>query len=86
MDAPLDLLVLPGLAFDPSGGRLGRGGGYYDKYVTRLLARCAERGWPAPALVALAYRAQMVAAVPMEGHDRPVDAVVTAAGVHGDDG
>jgi 5-formyltetrahydrofolate cyclo-ligase len=66
---PGDLLVVPGLAFDRRGARLGRGGGFYD----RLLA---GRGAP-PFVVGVAFGFQLVAAVPTAAHDRPVDAVVT---------
>ena len=63
--AELDLAVVPGVAFDGSGGRLGRGGGYYD----RLLARLACPAW------GVAFSCQMVAQVPAEDHDRRVHAV-----------
>lgn len=59
MDRPLDVLVMPGLAFDASGRRLGRGGGYYDKYIAALFERHAARGWRRPLLAALAYREQV---------------------------
>lgn len=81
-DQPLDLLVVPGLAFDTQGRRLGRGGGYYDKALTALRAHAAARGAPPPLLVALALRAQMVAEVPVAAHDAAVDVVVTPDAVH----
>lgn len=70
-----DTVLLPGLAADTRGMRLGRGGGSYD----RVLARLAEAG-AHPALVVLLYGHEVVARVPAEPHDHPVDAVVTPAG------
>ena len=68
----IDFALVPGLGFDARGGRLGYGGGYYD----RLLA-----GLPASApRVAAAFSAQMLEAVPMESHDQYVDVVVTEDG------
>jgi len=66
-------LIVPGLGFDRLGGRLGRGGGHYD----RLLAPRP----PQLLVVGLAYAVQVVAAVPRGGHDRDVDALVTERGV-----
>lgn len=78
MDQPLDLLIMPGLAFDSAGRRLGRGGGYYDKFIMRLLTRADQMGWDRPLLLALAYREQLVDDIPMDQHDEPVDWVITA--------
>lgn len=74
----LDVLVMPGLAFDRSGGRLGRGGGYYDSFIAKCRARASELGRPAPLLVALAFQAQMVDNIPMMDHDEKVDVLVTS--------
>ncbi|CAM5438547.1 5-formyltetrahydrofolate cyclo-ligase [Streptomyces sp. SID1034] len=71
-----DAVLLPGLAVDARGMRLGRGGGSYD----RVLARIGAAG-RAPALVVLLYANEVVARVPEEPHDHPVQAVVTPYGV-----
>jgi 5-formyltetrahydrofolate cyclo-ligase len=71
-----DVELLPGLAVDGRGMRLGRGGGSYDRVLARL-----ERTGAQPALVVLLYDAEVVARVPAEAHDRPVHAVVTPSGV-----
>lgn len=70
-----DAVLLPGLAVDTLGMRLGRGGGSYDRVLARLAAAGAR-----PALLVLLYGNEMVARVPVEPHDHPVDAVVTPAG------
>ncbi|MEV1061800.1 5-formyltetrahydrofolate cyclo-ligase [Streptomyces sp. NPDC050263] len=70
-----DVVLLPGLAVDARGMRLGRGGGSYD----RVLARLAESAASA-SLVVLLYDTEVVERVPTEAHDRPVHAVVTPTG------
>ncbi|MET8165994.1 5-formyltetrahydrofolate cyclo-ligase [Streptomyces sp. NPDC005329] len=71
-----DVVLLPGLAVDAHGMRLGRGGGSYDRVLARLAASGAG-----PSLVVLLYDAEVVEHVPAEAHDRPVHAVVTPSGV-----
>ncbi|MFG3251838.1 5-formyltetrahydrofolate cyclo-ligase [Streptomyces sp. NPDC048187] len=71
-----DVVLLPGVAVDGRGLRLGRGGGSYDRVLARLEASGAR-----PALLVLLYDREVVARVPAEPHDRPVDAVVTPSGV-----
>ncbi|MGW0499288.1 5-formyltetrahydrofolate cyclo-ligase [Streptomyces sp. NPDC003007] len=71
-----DAVLLPGLAVDARGMRLGRGGGSYDRVLERL-----ERAGAHPALVVLLYDFEVVEHVPEEPHDRPVHAVVTPSGV-----
>ncbi|MFC9630437.1 5-formyltetrahydrofolate cyclo-ligase [Streptomyces mirabilis] len=71
-----DAVLLPGLAVDRRGMRLGRGGGSYDRVLARL-----ERAGADPALVVLLYDTEVVEHVPAEPHDRPVHAVVTPSGV-----
>jgi len=65
----LDLVILPGVAFDGQGNRLGRGGGYFDRFLERVPARIPRVG--------LAFRFQVVAKLPSEAHDQPVDRVIT---------
>ncbi|GIL44154.1 hypothetical protein Vafri_1680 [Volvox africanus] len=77
----LDVLLVPGLGFDRTGRRLGRGGGYYDKMISQLQHLATEAGRQPPLLVALSYEAQLVSAVPIDEHDQPVDLVVTASEV-----
>ncbi|MFC8084642.1 5-formyltetrahydrofolate cyclo-ligase [Streptomyces sp. NPDC057340] len=71
-----DVVLLPGVAVDGRGLRLGRGGGSYDRVLARLTAAGAH-----PALLVLLYDREVVAHVPAQPHDRPVDAVVTPSGV-----
>ncbi|WP_164101318.1 5-formyltetrahydrofolate cyclo-ligase [Candidatus Laterigemmans baculatus] len=70
----LDLILVPGLAFDRDGGRIGYGKGYYD----RLLATARRDA----VLVALAYDCQIFDAIPMQPHDVYMDLVITESAVH----
>lgn len=63
----LDLAVVPGLAFDRRGNRLGRGKGMFDRLFEG--AKCPK--------VALAFDFQLVDSVPVEKHDFPVDVIIT---------
>jgi len=71
----IDLAVVPGVAFDARGGRLGRGRGHYD--ATLALLR------PGAARVGIAFEVQVVPEVPGEPHDVALDAVVTEKRVIG---
>ncbi len=66
-----DTILVPGLAFDGRGGRLGRGGGFYDRFLAR--AAGVRR-------VGVCFADQIIDEVPMEPHDARVDALVTEAG------
>ncbi|MDP8916491.1 MAG: 5-formyltetrahydrofolate cyclo-ligase, partial [Pseudomonadota bacterium] len=66
-----DLVVTPLLAFDAAGGRLGQGGGYYDRTLAEL------RGRGQVFVLGLAWAGQEVARLPAETHDQPLDAVLT---------
>jgi len=65
----IDLVVVPGVAFDAQGNRLGRGGGYYDRFLKRLATSTATIG--------LAFDQQIVDEVPVDERDIRVDMVVT---------
>jgi 5-formyltetrahydrofolate cyclo-ligase len=78
--ASVDVLIVPGLAFDAEGRRLGFGGGYYDTAFADVPA--GER----PTLIGLAYDFQIVARCPATELDVPVDVVVTDARVLRRDG
>ena len=70
--AEIDLALIPGVAFDAGGGRLGRGGGHFDRLMD---AGGLRRAW------GLALVCQVVARVPREDHDRAVERVIHAAAV-----
>ncbi|XP_048136814.1 5-formyltetrahydrofolate cyclo-ligase, mitochondrial isoform X2 [Rhodamnia argentea] len=82
-DDPVDLFLLPGLAFDESGRRLGRGGGYYDTFLRNYQELAHARSWKQPLLVALSYCPQIVdeGVIPVTPDDIPVDALVSPSGV-----
>eukprot|EP00667_Euglena_gracilis_P020144 EG_transcript_21763 len=78
----LDAMLVPGLAFDANGGRLGRGKGYYDRFFARLRGRVEERALPAmPTLAGICFEEQVVDDVPMGDTDYPLDYVVCPSGV-----
>lgn len=72
----LGAVLLPGLAFDEHGYRLGYGGGFYD----RLLAGWLADGWQVPT-VGVVTRALFVPQLPREPHDLPVQFLATELGV-----
>lgn len=76
-DAPQvqpDLVIAPLVAFDRNGGRLGQGGGHYDRTLENLRAAGAVF------VLGLAYAGQQVDRVPAEAHDQRLDAIVTETG------
>jgi 5-formyltetrahydrofolate cyclo-ligase len=62
-----DFILVPGLAFDLRGGRLGQGGGFFDRLLAARL--------PGSFAVGLGYSDQMIPSVPVEPHDQRLDAV-----------
>lgn len=66
-----DLLIVPGVAFDKTGARLGYGGGYYDRYTDRYQTTIKRK-------IALAYDFQLIEGVlPIEPHDLKIDELIT---------
>jgi 5-formyltetrahydrofolate cyclo-ligase len=65
----IELIVIPGLAFDTQGHRIGYGGGYYDRLLPRVKGRRP--------IVALAFEEQLFDYVPTEAHDITVDVIIT---------
>ncbi|MGD9551656.1 MAG: 5-formyltetrahydrofolate cyclo-ligase [Candidatus Caldatribacteriota bacterium] len=65
----LDLVIVPGVAFTVQGYRLGRGGGYYDHFLSQLEPRTIS--------VALAFEMQILTEIPVEEKDIPVDYIIT---------
>ena len=70
----IDLIMVPGVAFDERGGRTGHGKGYYDKLLEHARPDCP--------LVALAFDCQMFAEIPMQSHDIFMDKVITESAIH----
>lgn len=65
----IDAAVIPGSVFDIHGGRLGYGGGYYDRFLVNDAPQAKRIG--------LAFELQVVDKVPVEPHDQPLDILVT---------
>jgi 5-formyltetrahydrofolate cyclo-ligase len=70
----LDLVMVPGVAFDRQGGRMGHGKGYYDKLL--------QHARPDTPLVALAFECQLFPEVPSASHDIFMDKIITEATVY----
>jgi 5-formyltetrahydrofolate cyclo-ligase len=73
------LMVCPGLAFDKSGRRLGRGKAFYDRFIARLQQSGRRQ---TATLVGVCFGVQLVTEVPAGPHDRMMDGVVTEQGFH----
>jgi len=65
----IDIAIIPGVAFDEKGGRIGSGDGYYDRLIPKLSITTRK--------VALAFENQIIPQVQMESHDRYVDIIIT---------
>ena len=63
----IDCIIVPGIVFDNKGYRIGYGGGYYDRYLTKVNGKS----------IALAFNTQITENVPAESYDIPVDVIIT---------
>lgn len=70
-EAP-DLVLVPGLAFDATGARLGRGKGFYDRWLAAN---------PSTQSIGICFKCQLLAGLPFEAHDARVSAIVTEEGI-----
>lgn len=68
----IDMILVPGMAFTPRGERLGRGGGFYDRYLPKLR--------PSTPKIGVCFAVQLFDSLPAEDHDQAVDCVVTENG------
>lgn len=78
-------ILIPALAVDRAGRRLGRGEGHYDRTLALLgmtapLRKTAQPGTPLPELIAVVFDDEIIAGVPVESHDVGVTAVTTPTG------
>jgi 5-formyltetrahydrofolate cyclo-ligase len=69
----LDLIVVPGVAFDRNGGRIGYGAGFYDRYFKKINKDNIKKIQK----LALAYDFQILENIPMNEHDVPVSYIIT---------
>jgi 5-formyltetrahydrofolate cyclo-ligase len=65
----IDAAIIPGSVFDIHGGRLGYGGGYYDRFLVKNAPQARRIGF--------AFELQLVDKVPLEPHDQPLDILIT---------
>ena len=65
----IDVMLIPGIAFDEKGHRLGQGGGYYDRYLPYVRKDCM--------LIGVAFDEQIIDSVPVNSTDMPVNYVIT---------
>ena len=68
----IDMILVPGIAFDKSGNRMGFGKGYYDK----LLCKCGAQK------IALCYEFQLMDKIPVKEHDVPMNTIITEDGIY----
>ncbi|MGI6705387.1 MAG: 5-formyltetrahydrofolate cyclo-ligase [Clostridia bacterium] len=65
----IDIIIVPGVAFDPKGCRIGYGAGYYDRFLACLSSKTLKLG--------LAFQEQIVSHIPADNHDIAMDIIIT---------
>jgi len=70
----IDLVIAPGSVFDRQGGRLGYGGGYYDRFLAMKVPQATR--------IALAYELQIVDKIHLEPHDQTMDMIITENNIY----
>eukprot|EP00752_Nemacystus_decipiens_P016437 g14693.t1 len=76
-EADIDVIVVPGVAFDSSCNRLGHGRGHYDSFFERVNKASKDKGRPPPVRMGVCFDEQVVDFVPTESTDVPLDFVLT---------
>jgi 5-formyltetrahydrofolate cyclo-ligase len=74
-EGDIDVLIVPGLAFDRKCDRLGQGKGYYDRFIQRMISSDKKP----PCLIAVCLTCQLVEKIPVESYDRRMDLIITPA-------
>ncbi|OMF19312.1 5-formyltetrahydrofolate cyclo-ligase [Paenibacillus sp. FSL H8-0548] len=75
-----EVVLVPGLAFDQQGGRLGYGGGYYDRFAEVIHSITIES--VRPLWLGMSFEAQLIAGAPREPHDIVMDGIITEQDVY----
>jgi 5-formyltetrahydrofolate cyclo-ligase len=70
----IDLIIVPGLAFDKNGNRLGYGAGYYDYFLERIREDCNQ--------FALTFSFQLIEDIPTQKHDKQIKNIITEKGLN----
>lgn len=70
--SPIDVVLVPGVAFTRAGGRVGRGGGFFDRFLAHRAARAIKIG--------VCFDFQIVESLPLESHDVRLDLIVSERG------
>ena len=76
------LVVVPGLAFTPEGGRMGRGGGFYDRFISRIRLESRAAGEQPPLFIGYGYRFQLHDRLPLRDHDQVLDGVICESAIY----
>jgi 5-formyltetrahydrofolate cyclo-ligase len=78
MAGGLDLIIMPGLAFDRKGNRIGYGKGYYDRFLSKCYINSEQYAITRPFTIAIALQCQLVEEVPTEVTDLKPDEIICA--------